>query len=103
MRTFETILSELNEKLTVDQIQLIKDTINHGCWGDCSMEFEENGEIVLVDYKTDRYSAGKTQDIIDKYRVQLNAYANAIEKITKKRVKSKYLYLFFHNDVVECN
>lgn len=46
MRTFETILSELNEKLTVEQIQLIKDTIRYGCWGDTSMEFSENGEIV---------------------------------------------------------
>ena len=48
MITFETILSELNEKLTVDQIQLIKDTINKGGWGDCTMEFEENGKVITT-------------------------------------------------------
>lgn len=48
MRTFETIISELNEKLTVEQIQLIKDTINHGFWGDTSMEFVEDGEEICV-------------------------------------------------------
>ena len=48
MRTFETILSELNEKLTVDQIQLIKDTINHGSWGDCSMDFVEDGKNICT-------------------------------------------------------
>lgn len=50
MKTFETILSEINAKLTSEQIQLLKDTIRFGAWGDCEMEFkDENGNIV-TDY-----------------------------------------------------
>lgn len=49
MKTFETILSEINAILTNEQIQLIKDTINHGCWGDTSMEFiDENGNEITT-------------------------------------------------------
>ena len=33
--------------------------------------------------------------------MQLELYGDAIEKITEKKVKSKYLYLFFGDDVVE--
>lgn len=64
--------------------------------------FEENGEIVLLDFKSDYYKDGDSAQIAEKYAIQLDYYARAIETITKKRVKSKYLYLFFGNDVVEC-
>ena len=47
MKTFETIIAEINAILTAEQIQLLKDTINMGCWGDCDMTFKnENGEFV---------------------------------------------------------
>ena len=39
MKTFNEILNEITEKLTPDQLQLLKDTINYGGWGDCDMEF----------------------------------------------------------------
>ena len=49
MKTFESIISELNEKLTVEQIQLIKDTINYGGWGDTEIGFmDENGNGVTA-------------------------------------------------------
>ncbi len=60
--------------------------------------FEEEGEIVLVDYKTDRY--GDIAEIHEKYDRQLELYRYAIEKITKKRVKNSFIYLFFDNNVV---
>jgi len=62
--------------------------------------FEEDGEIVLVDYKTDYYT--DTNQIKDKYAVQIYYYKKVLEKLTKKVVKNSYLYLFFNNDVVEC-
>ncbi len=65
------------------------------CW------FEEDGEVVLVDYKTDRCTAETAHKIAEKYRIQLQLYADAIEKITKKSVKKKYLYLFSVKSVVE--
>ena len=56
--------------------------------------FEEDNEIVLLDYKTDYAVEGMEEEIIDKYRVQLKYYKEAVEKITSKRVKESYLYLF---------
>lgn len=54
--------------------------------------FEEDGEIVLVDYKTDRYN--DVSEIHEKYERQLELYKYALEKITKKTVKESYIYLF---------
>ena len=54
--------------------------------------FEEDGELVLVDYKTDRYT--DISQIHEKYDRQLELYKYALEKITKKKVKEKIIYLF---------
>jgi len=56
--------------------------------------FEENGEIVLIDYKTDYVDLQNKTEIINKYKKQLDLYANAIQKLTGKKVKEKYIYLF---------
>ena len=56
--------------------------------------FEEENEIVLLDYKTDYVVEGMEEEIIEKYRVQLKYYKEAVEKITGKKVKESYLYLF---------
>ncbi len=63
--------------------------------------FEEDGEIVIVDYKTDRLRNRTLQQLADEYRVQINSYKEAIEKITKKRVKESYLYLFSVGEEVQ--
>ena len=54
--------------------------------------FEEDGELVLVDYKTDRYN--DISEIHEKYDRQLELYKYALEKITNKKVKEKIIYLF---------
>ncbi len=54
--------------------------------------FEEDGQLVLVDYKTDRYDDVK--EIHEKYDRQLELYKYALEKITKKTVKESFIYLF---------
>lgn len=39
-------ISIIKSQLTVDEQQLLKDTINYGAWGDCDMEFRnEAGDI----------------------------------------------------------
>ncbi len=53
--------------------------------------YEEDG-IVLADYKTDR--VGTAQELIDRYRAQLEYYQLALEQITGKPVKERYLYSF---------
>lgn len=55
--------------------------------------FEEAGEVVLIDYKTNR----NTDGIEDLYRTQTELYKKAIEESTGKRVKEVYLYLFSRN------
>ena len=52
--------------------------------------FEENDELVVLDYKTDKvYHANQ---LVEKYHAQLEYYARALEQITGKRVKEKIIY-----------
>ena len=62
--------------------------------------FEENGEIVLIDYKTDYLKDGEEEEIKKKYGIQLDYYSRALEKITGLRVKEKYLYMFYNGSTI---
>lgn len=53
--------------------------------------FEDDG-IVLVDYKTDHVRDAK--ELEERYRIQLEQYANALEKATGKAVKESFLWSF---------
>ena len=56
--------------------------------------FEEDGELVLVDYKTDAIDANTTEYITNsRYREQAGSYALITERVTKKRVKD-VVFLF---------
>ena len=55
--------------------------------------FEEDGELVLLDYKTD--FAEDLDTVVENYRVQIDLYAKALEKVTGTKVKERYLYLFY--------
>lgn len=54
--------------------------------------FEEDGEIVILDYKTDKVSNG--EELLQRYRTQLDYYEEAVERLTGMRVKEKVLYSF---------
>ncbi|WP_455503272.1 helicase-exonuclease AddAB subunit AddA [Blautia sp.] len=56
--------------------------------------FMEEDEIVLVDYKTDRVRRGEEQKLIDLYHTQLEDYAQALQRMTGRKVKEKYIYSF---------
>ncbi|MDO5396816.1 MAG: UvrD-helicase domain-containing protein [bacterium] len=89
------------EYLSDDKI-LLQGTID--CW------FKDgNGDVYIIDYKTDRYKGGyDDEDGIsrfcsekaEEYSVQLDLYARALEKALDdgeridSKVKGKYLYLF---------
>ncbi len=53
---------------------------------------EEDGGIVLLDYKTDRVATMET--LVEKYRAQLEYYAMALSRLTGRRVKEKVIYSF---------
>ena len=61
--------------------------------------FEEEGEMVLLDYKTDRIRTGK--ELAERYRAQIQLYKSAIERATGKKVKEQLLYSFCLSEVVE--
>ena len=54
--------------------------------------FEEDGELILLDYKTDKVY--KSKELVDKYHAQLDYYAKALEQMTCKKVKEKIIYSF---------
>jgi len=62
--------------------------------GVIDLYFQEQGELVLVDYKTDRITDHNRAELIEKYKVQVHLYKTALEKILDQRVKASYLYLF---------
>ncbi|WP_341479041.1 helicase-exonuclease AddAB subunit AddA [Heliobacterium chlorum] len=60
--------------------------------------FEEPDGWVLLDYKTDHRPASQSkddwlEDLLQRYRGQINLYHRAIEKIMGTTVKDRYLYL----------
>lgn len=56
--------------------------------------FLEDEEIVLVDYKTDYVRRGEEKKLIERYHTQLEDYGQALERMTGRRVKEKYIYSF---------
>ncbi len=64
--------------------------------------FEENGEWVLIDYKTDRVEDGvSARDTAAKHFTQLRLYKTALERLTGKKVAQSYIYMFRANEAVE--
>ena len=56
--------------------------------------FLEDEEIVLVDYKTDYVRRGEEKKLIERYHTQLEDYAQALERMTGRKVKERYIYSF---------
>ncbi|MDD4363986.1 MAG: 3'-5' exonuclease, partial [Atribacterota bacterium] len=83
---FGELYGKENKKYMKEETVLLQGVI------DCF--FEEEDGVVLVDYKTDYVPKGKEYIIKDRYKFQLDNYARALEKITDKKVKDKYIYLF---------
>ena len=52
----------------------------------------EDDEIVLVDYKTDRTK--DEEELVKRYKIQLELYKRALEASTGKKVKDTYIYSF---------
>lgn len=61
--------------------------------------FEEEGELVVLDYKTDKVF--RAQDLVEKYHAQLEYYSEALEQLTGKTVKEKIIYSFALEQEIE--
>lgn len=60
--------------------------------------FEEPDGLVLLDYKTDRVAI--PQELIARYKVQLDLYQEALERAWGKKVKEKLIYSFHLGKIV---
>jgi len=65
---------------------------------DCAI-VEEDG-ITVLDFKTDYVTDETLKTVADRYTAQVKAYAQALERIYEKPVKSALLYLFTINEFV---
>lgn len=54
--------------------------------------FEEEDGIVVADYKTDRVQSA--DELVKRYYLQLDYYAEALTRLTGKPVKEKIIYSF---------
>jgi hypothetical protein len=60
--------------------------------GQIDLWFEESGEQMIVDYKTDDVTAEEAQQRAQVYELQLQLYAVAVERITGRPVSGAALY-----------
>ena len=75
--------SRLDPKFPAEETVLIQGIID--------VFFEENGEFILLDYKTDKVDNG--QQLIDRYKTQMDYYLEAITAM-KGTVGQKIIYSF---------
>jgi len=83
---------EMNEEPSGSETILLQGII------DCY--FEEPDGIVLIDYKTDYVTSDMLEAVKERYRTQIEYYARALEMLTGKNVKEKYIYLFYMDELV---
>ncbi len=82
----------LNEEFPEEETVLIQGIID--------AYFEEDGHIVLLDYKTD---AVRTEtELIDRYKTQLDYYEEALARLTGKPVSERLLYSFALEKTISC-
>lgn len=62
--------------------------------------FEENGKMIIIDYKTDNVHDGNIDFVSSEHEKQLDIYAKAIERLYKKEVFEKNLYYFTNETII---
>ena len=82
---------ELYPETNADEVVLIQGIID--------VYFEEADGITVLDYKTDRISAGV--ELVDKYQEQLRLYGRALRQMTEKQVKDMIIYSFALREEIE--
>ena len=56
-------------------------------------------EIILVDYKTDYVK--NEEELIEKYKIQLEIYRKALEESLNKKIKETYIYSIYLNKAIK--
>ena len=76
----------------------VEDLVIHGT---IDLWFEERGEIVIVDYKTDAVNGQEAHRKAQDYAIQLRLYAMALERFAGRPVHRAYLHFLRPNTMVE--
>ena len=66
--------------------------------GIADLIFEENGAIILVDYKTDHLPE---EEIVEKYRPQLTLYRSILNRLLNKDIKETLIYSMYHKKTLK--
>ena len=61
----------------------------------------ENGRVVLVDYKTDYVESGNEFELVEKYNSQLDLYKQALESALGTKVDKVYIYSVYLDKEIE--
>lgn len=69
--------------------------------GQIDLWFVEDGDVVLVDYKTNDVTAAGAADAAENYVAQIHLYALCIERATGMRVREAYLHFLRPNVLIE--
>ncbi|MPM80033.1 ATP-dependent helicase/nuclease subunit A [bioreactor metagenome] len=83
---YEDLYIEENSEIYDDESIMLRGIID--------AYFEEDDKLVLVDYKTDFVNDENKEEVIKRYKKQLDLYCNVLKELTGKEVKEKYIYLF---------
>ena len=82
----------VNPEFPADETVLIQGIID--------VYWEEEGELVVLDYKTDRVN--RAHDLIGRYQTQLAYYGEALARMTGKPIREKVIYSFYYNETLPC-
>lgn len=94
---------EFSFKIMIDSSEIFSDAnddnmIIQGTIDAFFIESDENA--VIVDYKTDSVLNVNSKDIAEKYKIQIDCYAKAVEKMLNIKVKEKIIYLFATGETI---
>ncbi|MBO6090147.1 MAG: PD-(D/E)XK nuclease family protein, partial [Lachnospiraceae bacterium] len=82
--------NEVNEAFPENEKVLVQGVID--------VYFEENGKLILMDYKTDRVD--NAQELVKRYKTQLDYYSEALSRLEKKPVAEIMIYSFALGEVI---
>ena len=82
--------NEVNETFPENEKVLVQGVID--------VYFEEDGKLILMDYKTDRVDTA--EELIKRYKTQLDYYSEALSRLEKKPVAEVLIYSFALGEVI---
>ena len=69
--------------------------------GVIDLYFEEEGELILLDYKTDYIEEDESAVLVERYTIQLDYYQSALEEITGLKVSERYIFSLSISELIE--